>query len=152
MWSILPSLRIATFDLVMDKVFEYLLSQGGLIGAFLFISLTVNGFLYREGRARELASAKEREAWAKALQDINDKRLAENREAVMALDRNSAILAATNESSQARTAAFEQLSRGQAIMSSEISGGISQAKEQRDRLERNQEALKQMVENLRVRT
>jgi hypothetical protein len=136
----------------MDKVLEYVLSQGGLLGAFLVMALTAVGFLYREGRSRELASVKEREAWAAALQDINDKRLSENREAITALDRNSAILAATNESSQARTAAFEQISRSQAMLSSEISGGISQAREQRDRFERNQETLKQMVENLRVRT
>jgi hypothetical protein len=136
----------------MDKAFDYLLSQGGFLGACLVISMIVIGFLYREGRARELASSKERDAWAKALQDINDKRLAENREAITALDRNSAILAATNESSQARTAAFEQMGRGQAIMASEINSGIIQAKEQRDRIERNQDAMKQTLESLRVRT
>jgi hypothetical protein len=135
----------------MDKALDYLLSQGGLLGAFLVVALIVIGFLYREGRSRETASAKERDAWAKVLQDINDKRLSENREAIMALDRNSAILAATNESSIARTGAFEQMGRGQAILSSEIASGILQAREQRDRIERNQESMKQTLENLRGR-
>jgi hypothetical protein len=133
----------------MDKALEYILSQGGVLGAGLVIAMIVIGFLYREGRSREAASAKERDAWARALQDINDKRLAENREAITALDRNSAILGATNESSIARTAAFEQMSRGQTIMASEISGGISQAREQRDRIERNQETLRQAQESMK---
>jgi hypothetical protein len=134
----------------MEKALDYLLSQGGFLGAGLVISMIVIGFLYREGRAREVASSKEREAWSKALQDVNDKRLAENREAITALDRNSAILSATNESSQARTAAFEQMGRAQAIMASEINAGISQAKEQRDRQERLMEAIKQTLDS-RVR-